>query len=163
MRYAFNSVTPKYHSISHSEFSLRIPTLYYPQVGGMRYAFNSDNPVGHRLLAAASSPSGAPIDPCKMYNVVTTHYLADGGDGYNLIAEAHTLEANGAAQDQVIIGTVKARSPVRGGIQGIGWEARGQAGFVQGAVKPRGVGVGRRGARQPTIRALFPIKKYYWG
>ena len=119
------------------------PLTLYPQVGGMRYAFNSDNPVGHRLLSAASSPSGTPIDPCKMYNVVTTHYLADGGDGYNLIAEAHTLEANGAAQDQIIIGTVKARTPVRGDLQGIGRAARGgQAGFVQRAVPSRGEGVG---------------------
>ena len=113
-------ITPEYHSCTSAALSLLTLyhsnplTLYYPQVGGIRYAFNSDKPVGRRLLSAASSPSGAPIDPCKMYNVVTTHYLADGGDGYNLIAEAHTLEANGAAQDQVIIGTVKARTPVRG-------------------------------------------------
>ena len=102
----------------------------------MRYVFNSDNPVGHRLLSAASSSSGAPIDPCKMYNVVTTNYLADGGDGYNLIAAAHTLEAHGAAQDQVVIDTVKARSPVRGG---------------------RGAGVGREGPiwLRPLRRATF--------
>ena len=78
----------------------------------MRYAFNSTNPVGHRLLSA-SSASGAPIDPCKMYNVVTTNYVAAGGDGYNLVAEALTLEANGAGHELVVIEMVKAHTPVR--------------------------------------------------
>ena len=78
----------------------------------MRYVFISTNPVGQRLLSA-SSASGAPIDPCKMYNVVTTNYVAAGGDGYNLVAEAQTLEANGAGHELVVIEMVKAHTPVR--------------------------------------------------
>ena len=89
------------------------------QVSGMRYVFNSTNPVGHRLLSA-SSASGAPIDPCKMYNVVTTNYVAAGGDGYNLVAEAQTLEANGAGHELVVIDMVKAHTPVRRAGKGLG-------------------------------------------
>ena len=93
----------------------------YPQVGGLRYAFNASNPIGQRILSVSTS-EGAPIDPCKMYNVVTNNYMSAGGDGYAMMAAARTLEANGPALDQVAIDRVIARTPVRGDRQEWGGE-----------------------------------------
>ena len=81
-------------------------------MSGLRYAFNSSNPIGQRILSVSTS-AGAPIDPCKMYNVVTNNYMSAGGDGYAMMAAARTLEANGPALDQVAIDRVIARTPVR--------------------------------------------------
>ena len=61
-----------------------------------------------------STSEGAPIDPCKMYNIVTNNYMSAGGDGYAMMAAAQTLEANGHALDQVVIDRVIVHTPVRG-------------------------------------------------
>ena len=43
----------------------------FPQVAGLKYVYNANNPVGKRILSVTVTPSGEPLDPCKKYNVVS--------------------------------------------------------------------------------------------
>jgi 5'-nucleotidase len=59
----------------------------FPQVGGMRYVFNPDLPVGSRIVSAeVENPDGSfsPIDPATIYQVTTNDFLRRGGDGYTV-------------------------------------------------------------------------------
>ncbi len=63
----------------------------FPQVSGLRYYFDSTKPAGQRLLAVyVRGANGAftPIDPNKIYRVVTNDFMRKGGDGYTLFRDA---------------------------------------------------------------------------
>jgi 5'-nucleotidase / UDP-sugar diphosphatase len=50
------------------------------QVSGVRYTID-----GNRL--ASATVGGQPIDPVRRYRVVTSDFLAEGGDGYTMLKE----------------------------------------------------------------------------
>ena len=56
----------------------------FPQVAGMRYAFDPAADAGSRVISAEVDEDGTwvPLDPAKTYGVVTNNYMRGGGDGY---------------------------------------------------------------------------------
>ncbi|MBO8163805.1 MAG: 5'-nucleotidase C-terminal domain-containing protein [Brevibacillus sp.] len=52
----------------------------FPQISGMSFVYNPDNPVGERVVEV--KVGGEPLDPNKTYKVATNDFLASGGDGY---------------------------------------------------------------------------------
>ncbi|MEM9639551.1 MAG: 5'-nucleotidase C-terminal domain-containing protein, partial [Pseudomonadota bacterium] len=58
----------------------------FPQVAGMSYAFDVSQPAGSRISDVMVS--GAPIDPEKLYSVVSNNYVRNGGDGYAMFKDA---------------------------------------------------------------------------
>lgn len=56
----------------------------FPQVAGLRFAFDPAAPAGSRIKAVEvkSGEGWAPIDPGAVYGVVTNNYMRQGGDGY---------------------------------------------------------------------------------
>ncbi|SPF75528.1 Trifunctional nucleotide phosphoesterase protein YfkN [Aliiroseovarius pelagivivens] len=58
----------------------------FPQVAGMTYAFDVSKPAGERVSDVMVG--GAPIDPAKMYGVVSNNYVRNGGDGYKMFRDA---------------------------------------------------------------------------
>lgn len=58
----------------------------FPQVAGMSYAFDVSKPAGERVSDVMVG--GAPIDPAKMYGVVSNNYVRNGGDGYKMFRDA---------------------------------------------------------------------------
>ncbi|WP_298560458.1 bifunctional metallophosphatase/5'-nucleotidase [uncultured Aliiroseovarius sp.] len=58
----------------------------FPQVAGMTYAFDVSKPAGERVSDVMVG--GAPIDPAKMYGVVSNNYVRNGGDGYKMFRGA---------------------------------------------------------------------------
>ncbi|WP_424984393.1 bifunctional metallophosphatase/5'-nucleotidase [Microbulbifer sp. S227A] len=56
----------------------------FAQVAGMTYAFDASKPAGERVSDVMVG--GAPIDPDKVYGVVTNNYVRNGGDGYAMFA-----------------------------------------------------------------------------
>lgn len=61
----------------------------FPQVSGMRYAYNPDNPVGRRIVRATAGLE--PIRPEETYTLATNDFVSGGGDGYSMLAEAEVL------------------------------------------------------------------------
>ncbi|WP_432450660.1 bifunctional metallophosphatase/5'-nucleotidase [Aliiroseovarius marinus] len=58
----------------------------FPQVAGMTYAFDVSKEAGSRVSDVMVG--GAPIDPAKVYGVVSNNYVRNGGDGYKMFRDA---------------------------------------------------------------------------
>ena len=61
----------------------------FPQVAGLKYTFDKTKPAGERLVGDVQVQEGdawVPLDPEKVYGVVTNNFMRTGGDGYALFA-----------------------------------------------------------------------------
>lgn len=58
----------------------------FPQVSGLSFTFNPNNPVGQRVLSV--TVGGQPLDPNKVYRVATNDFMAAGGDSYSMMLGA---------------------------------------------------------------------------
>ncbi|MCK0166346.1 5'-nucleotidase/apyrase family protein [Jannaschia sp. S6380] len=58
----------------------------FPQVAGMSYAFDASAEPGSRVSDVIVG--GEPLDPGKMYGVVSNNYVRNGGDGYGMFVDA---------------------------------------------------------------------------
>lgn len=61
----------------------------FPQVAGLKYTFDKTKPAGERLVGDVQVKEGdawVPLDPEKVYGVVTNNFMRTGGDGYALFA-----------------------------------------------------------------------------
>ncbi|WP_049922275.1 bifunctional metallophosphatase/5'-nucleotidase [Halopiger djelfimassiliensis] len=61
----------------------------FPQVSGMSYAYDPDAPAGDRLEAV--TVAGEPLADDATYELATNDFVADGGDGYGMLADADVL------------------------------------------------------------------------
>ena len=61
----------------------------FPQVSGIRFTFDASRPAGSRVLDVRVN--GLPLDDKKKYTLATTNFLADGGDGYEMLQGARVL------------------------------------------------------------------------
>lgn len=62
----------------------------FPQVSGLKYAFDKSKPAGSRVVSVEvkEGDAFAPLDPDKTYGVASNNYLRAGGDGYAIFAKA---------------------------------------------------------------------------
>ncbi len=62
----------------------------FPQVSGLKYAFDTSKPAGSRVVSVEVKEGDAfvPLDPDKTYGVASNNYLRAGGDGYAIFAKA---------------------------------------------------------------------------
>ena len=60
----------------------------FPQVAGMKYSFDKSQPAGSRIVTAEVKEGDGfvPLDPEKVYGVVSNNYMRGGGDGYSVFA-----------------------------------------------------------------------------
>jgi 5'-nucleotidase len=62
----------------------------FPQVAGMKFTWKASNEPGNRVLEVmvAEGDGFVPIDPEKVYGVVTNNFMRKGGDGYRMFVDA---------------------------------------------------------------------------
>ncbi len=62
----------------------------FPQVGGMRYRWDPSAPAGSRVASVevAEGDGWAPLDPMRVYRVVSNNFMRAGGDGYSMFRDA---------------------------------------------------------------------------
>ena len=68
----------------------------FPQVAGLRFSFDARRPVGQRVTEV--TVGGQPLDERRNYSVALTHFVAEGGDGYEMFRGARQLIAAEGAQ-----------------------------------------------------------------
>ena len=58
----------------------------FPQVAGIKFAFDPAKPAGERIsdVMVAEGDSFVPLDPEKVYGLVSNNYVRTGGDGYKV-------------------------------------------------------------------------------
>lgn len=89
----------------------------FPQVSGIRFTFDAGRPIGNRVTAV--TVNGIPLDEHKKYTLATTNFLADGGDGYEVLKGARVLITLEQAQtDFDIVRRAMAGKPITPKVDG---------------------------------------------
>ncbi|WP_230531417.1 bifunctional metallophosphatase/5'-nucleotidase [Microvirga roseola] len=68
----------------------------FPQVSGITAEVDVKEPVGSRVKSVKIN--GQPLDPAKTYTLATNDFVARGGDGYKVFADAKSLIDASASQ-----------------------------------------------------------------
>ncbi len=88
----------------------------FPQVAGLRFAFDPAAPKGARVgeVTVQEGDAFVPLDPEKIYGVVSNNFLRAGGDGYRIFAtEALNAYDYGPDLADVLVEHMVAHAPVR--------------------------------------------------
>ncbi len=86
----------------------------FPQVAGMRYAWDSGSEPGSRIKAVEvkAGDGWAPLDMDATYKVVTNNYMRGGGDGYKVFAsQGKNAYDYGPGLEIAAANFIKANSP----------------------------------------------------
>ncbi|MDQ6433666.1 5'-nucleotidase C-terminal domain-containing protein [Mesorhizobium sp. LHD-90] len=115
----------------------------FPQVAGLKYAFDKAAPAGSRVKTVEVMENGAwaPIDPNKDYIVATNNYVRQGGDGYKVFAtDAKNAYDYGPGLEQVVADYLAAHRPytpyLDGRITDVSADAPAQTAQAQPATEP---------------------------
>jgi 5'-nucleotidase len=89
----------------------------FPQVAGVRYAWDAARPVGSRVLSVElrrADGSFGPFDPDAIYAIATNDFMRRGGDGYAVLRDRAIDPYDfGPGLDDALASYVRANSPVR--------------------------------------------------
>ena len=66
----------------------------FPQVSGISFAFDGSKPSGSRIDPQFIKIGDEYLEPDKVYNMVTKAYLANGKDGYDVLAKCNQVTLN---------------------------------------------------------------------
>jgi 5'-nucleotidase len=83
----------------------------FPQVAGIRFAWDPTAPPGSRVRSAEVAAGGrfAPLDPGRVYRVLTNDFMRRGGDGYAVFRErAIDPYDTGPVLDEVVADAIAA-------------------------------------------------------
>ena len=85
----------------------------FPQVAGLTYAFDPAGTVGKRVSDVRVLHSGraVPLDPVKLYSVVSNNYLRNGGDGYKMFKAAQDVYDFGPDLADIVAEYMAAHAP----------------------------------------------------
>ncbi|MHC1791320.1 bifunctional metallophosphatase/5'-nucleotidase [Solidesulfovibrio sp.] len=89
----------------------------FPQVAGLRYAYNPAAPAGKRIVsidAADAAGRYTPLDPAADYRLAVSDFLFRGGDGYAMLGKnARDVENDGMAVADLVAQWLGAHDPLR--------------------------------------------------
>jgi 5'-nucleotidase len=89
----------------------------FPQVSGIRYAFDASRPAGNRITEV--SIGGKPLDERKIYTLALTKYIQEGGDGYEMFKTAKILNAAGRKDNEILREAIaSAKTPIAPQVEG---------------------------------------------
>jgi 2',3'-cyclic-nucleotide 2'-phosphodiesterase (5'-nucleotidase family) len=84
-------------------------------VSGMNFRFDMSRPAGERVVEVTAG--GEPLDPARLYRVVTIDYLASGGDGQETFLEGSN-PAYGDTEVWAVAQYIQDHSPVHPKVEG---------------------------------------------
>jgi len=93
----------------------------FPQVGGLRFGFDPARPKGARVfdVTVRDGDAWVPIDPARVYGVVTNNYVRGGGDGFRMFAtEARNAYDFGPDLADLLAAYLGANSPFTPSLDG---------------------------------------------
>ena len=85
----------------------------FPQISGMTFRYDPKAPSGERVteIMVAEGDGFVPIDPAKVYGVVSNNFVRGGGDGYKMLVEATDAYDFGPDLAEVVSAYLAAKSP----------------------------------------------------
>ncbi len=109
------------NGVSRAENPENEGTGRFPQVAGLRYSWNPNQPVGSRIVSVEvlnADGSYGPIDPNDTYKIASNDFMRNGGDGYEVFVDARNAYDFGAALDEAVQAYIAANSPVSPQLEG---------------------------------------------
>jgi 5'-nucleotidase len=109
------------NGVSRAENPENEGTGRFAQVAGLRYAWNSDQPVGERIVSVEvqnADGSYSPIDLAATYKVAANDFIRNGGDDYAVFEGARNVYDFGPSLDEAVQAYIAANSPVTPEIEG---------------------------------------------
>ncbi|MCX8996823.1 5'-nucleotidase C-terminal domain-containing protein [Rhizobiaceae bacterium BDR2-2] len=93
----------------------------FPQVAGLKYSFDKSRPAGSRVVSVevAEGDGFVPLDPEKLYGVVSNNYMRGGGDGYRVFSTNGVNAYDfGPSLEDAVAAYITANSPYRPALDG---------------------------------------------
>ena len=90
----------------------------FPQVSGLRFAYDGRRPAGSRVTAA--SVNGKPLEDSKTYTLALSAFLLAGGDGYKMFRGARILVSpeEGPVEFAVVLAALAAAGEIAPRVEG---------------------------------------------
>jgi 2',3'-cyclic-nucleotide 2'-phosphodiesterase (5'-nucleotidase family) len=90
----------------------------FSQVSGMSYIFDPNKPAGSRIIEVKIGSQS--LDLSKTYTLATLDFVAEGGDGYEVLTEAKTLisKDGGPLFSTLIIETIQKQGTISPAVDG---------------------------------------------
>jgi len=90
----------------------------FPQVSGMSFTWNPKAKVGSRVVSVKIG--GQPLNKGRTYTMATNNYIANGGDGYDVLKKGKVLiDASGATLlAGMVMDYIKAKGSVSPKVEG---------------------------------------------
>jgi len=90
----------------------------FPHVSGMRFVYDPSKPAGERLVSVTVGDQ--PLDDAATYTLATNDFMARGGDGYGMFADAPMLRnaRDGKLMAADVMDHILAEGAVNAGIEG---------------------------------------------
>jgi len=110
------------HSVANMKPDGRNEAGRFLQVSGFKLQFDLTRPKGGRLVLAEVPCSDCPLQYAPLadqdvYKIVMTEYLANGGDGYSIIAENKERHLQGPLDTDILKEYIKAKSPLNNQVE----------------------------------------------
>jgi 2',3'-cyclic-nucleotide 2'-phosphodiesterase/3'-nucleotidase len=90
----------------------------FPQVSGMSFAWDPEAEPGDRVDPADVTVGGDPLDLEATYTLGTNSFMADGGDGYDMLPSATRTGAGDTDLAQLVIDLIRERTPIAPEVEG---------------------------------------------
>jgi 2',3'-cyclic-nucleotide 2'-phosphodiesterase (5'-nucleotidase family) len=84
----------------------------FPQVSGMTFDWAPDASSGDRIAPADVTIGDSPLDIDDTYTLGTNGFMADGGDGYEMLASASQTDNGGTEFAQLVIDRIQDQTPI---------------------------------------------------
>ncbi len=97
-------------ALEHGVGSYGFVSGKFLQVSGLRFYIDSAQPEGSRVTDVFVH--GEAIDPEGTYTLATNDYLAAGGDGYDMLADAEEIAVADMTDQEMFIAYLQEYSPV---------------------------------------------------
>ncbi len=88
----------------------------FPQVSGIRFDFSRSAPSGSRVRSV--TVGGEPLDLARTYRLATNEYLAQGGDGYEVLSDASESRTLPVSVAEAVVAWAEARGGFEIGLDG---------------------------------------------
>jgi len=86
------------------------------QVSGVKMVYTKKKPIGQRVVSA--TVNGAPVEPDRVYKVVTNSYLGAGTGDYGVFAAGQDVEDSYTPLRDAIAAYIRKHSPVDARVEG---------------------------------------------
>ncbi|MFN3346677.1 MAG: 5'-nucleotidase C-terminal domain-containing protein [Candidatus Bipolaricaulaceae bacterium] len=92
----------------------------FPHVAGLRFVWDPAQAPGSRIVSVEVFSEGAwrPLDRKATYRLATSNFLAQGGDGYEMLKQAVNSWNLGFVDHEVLAEYIQAHSPVAPQVEG---------------------------------------------